>query len=277
VAGRREHVGWQNRGVVTFARIVCGVHPSLSSRHAVEQAIALGELGTTVVFVCVREGLGAQRGSGSHRGGDARAAIEQAMGAASAAGIEGVGRVVEADNASEVLLRESRDADILVVASHGASPAGTSVLGSTAASAVHTAAQSVLVARRPPERIGFPQRIIVASDGSEHALRAARVAGRIARRHRSQLYLLRVQPVRRGSGGDVSADAEVAAGLGSEATAIHERGLAHERIVAVARREAACLVVVGSRGLSGGRPLGSVSERVVHKAPCSVLVSRASQ
>ena len=34
------------------------------------------------------------------------------------------------------------------------------------------------------------------------------------------------------------------------------------------------LLVVGNRGLHGVRALGSVSERVAHKAPCSVLVVR---
>ncbi|MGH3044059.1 MAG: universal stress protein, partial [Gaiellaceae bacterium] len=34
------------------------------------------------------------------------------------------------------------------------------------------------------------------------------------------------------------------------------------------------LLIVGSRGLHGVRALGSVSERVAHKAPCSVLVVR---
>ena len=34
------------------------------------------------------------------------------------------------------------------------------------------------------------------------------------------------------------------------------------------------LVVVGSRGLHGMKSLGSVSERVAHKADCSVLVVR---
>jgi nucleotide-binding universal stress UspA family protein len=38
--------------------------------------------------------------------------------------------------------------------------------------------------------------------------------------------------------------------------------------------EEADLLVVGSRGLHGPRALGSVSERVGHQAPCSVLVIR---
>jgi nucleotide-binding universal stress UspA family protein len=53
-----------------------------------------------------------------------------------------------------------------------------------------------------------------------------------------------------------------------------EPGRAHERIVEVAEREHASLVVLGSRGLTGVRALASVSERVAHHAPCSVLVVR---
>jgi nucleotide-binding universal stress UspA family protein len=34
------------------------------------------------------------------------------------------------------------------------------------------------------------------------------------------------------------------------------------------------LLVVGSRGLTGVRALGSISERVAHRAGCSVLVVR---
>jgi nucleotide-binding universal stress UspA family protein len=36
------------------------------------------------------------------------------------------------------------------------------------------------------------------------------------------------------------------------------------------------LVVVGARGLAGARALGSVSERVAHRAECSVLVVRSA-
>jgi nucleotide-binding universal stress UspA family protein len=42
----------------------------------------------------------------------------------------------------------------------------------------------------------------------------------------------------------------------------------------VAAADCADLLVVGSRGLHGPRALGSVSERVAHSAPCSVLVVR---
>lgn len=55
-----------------------------------------------------------------------------------------------------------------------------------------------------------------------------------------------------------------------------ETGYAAERICQVAAEEDVDLIVVGSRGLSlaGRFLLGSVSDRVVHHAPCSVTVVR---
>jgi nucleotide-binding universal stress UspA family protein len=44
-------------------------------------------------------------------------------------------------------------------------------------------------------------------------------------------------------------------------------------IVAIAQREAADLVVLGSRGMRGaGRLLGSIPNKVSHRAPCDVLI-----
>ena len=37
------------------------------------------------------------------------------------------------------------------------------------------------------------------------------------------------------------------------------------------------LIVLGSRGLHGLKSLGSVSERVAHRAPCSTLIVRAAR
>ena len=56
---------------------------------------------------------------------------------------------------------------------------------------------------------------------------------------------------------------------------IEEFGHPGERIAEVVRRERPCLLVIGSRGVGRARTLGSVSERLAHEAPCSVLVVRA--
>ena len=51
-----------------------------------------------------------------------------------------------------------------------------------------------------------------------------------------------------------------------------EPGKAWDVILDAAKHTEAALVVIGSRRLSGLHAFGSVSRRVVHDAPCSVLV-----
>ena len=67
---------------------------------------------------------------------------------------------------------------------------------------------------------------------------------------------------------------DLTAALGREPTVIREAGDPSERILALAASERVALVTLGSRGLHGMRALGSVSERVAHRAHCSVLVAR---
>jgi nucleotide-binding universal stress UspA family protein len=45
-----------------------------------------------------------------------------------------------------------------------------------------------------------------------------------------------------------------------------------QRIYEVARETESSLIALGHRGVVGIKALGSVSERVVHRAACSVLV-----
>jgi nucleotide-binding universal stress UspA family protein len=55
-----------------------------------------------------------------------------------------------------------------------------------------------------------------------------------------------------------------------------ERHHGHPVDVLIAAAEGADLVVLGNRGLHGLAALGSVSERVAHHAPCSILVVRGT-
>jgi nucleotide-binding universal stress UspA family protein len=50
---------------------------------------------------------------------------------------------------------------------------------------------------------------------------------------------------------------------------------AADALIGVAERESADLIVVGSRGLGAGKRvfLGSVSSKMAHHAPCSVLIA----
>jgi len=258
-----------------FGRIVCGVDGSRSAHLAVEQAIALSTPTTALVFVCVREAAGAGASARATITAErADAALEDALRAARDAGVDAAAEILEGHDPRPILLDEASRADLLVVASHGGSRAGGIALGGTASAAVHRSTVPVLVARRPPE-VPFPQRILVATDGSGDAERAVELTSRIAHRHGASVYLISVEPSSHGDPKRIAADAvDLAAELGVEPTVIRASGHAADRILEAATGERTSLVVVGSRGLSGVRALGSVSERVAHRAHCSVLVAR---
>src|SRR3990172_8150427 len=138
--------------------------------------------------------------------------------------------------------------------------------------------------------------IIVCSDGSEHALKAALVAAEIASRFDSEVCLLCVEtfaPISPAlftgsltydtqealeSLEDAQRSAERRTGKVFEAMGVRYRclrevGHAVDRIVAVAEQERADLIVLGSRGLGSFQRLllGSVSDGVLHHAHCPVL------
>jgi nucleotide-binding universal stress UspA family protein len=104
---------------------------------------------------------------------------------------------------------------------------------------------------------------VVGIDGSPESALAAAVAFRLGGRFGAE-----VRPIAAhgGTSFDLAVVNTVATGV------LVEEGAPVDALVAGA--EGADLLVVGSRGLHGARALGSVSERVAHKAPCSVLVVR---
>ena len=112
----------------------------------------------------------------------------------------------------------------------------------------------------------WPRSIVVGIDGSDGSLAAAAVAQDVAARTGSTVRLL----VARGaSPADVATEALTDSG--------YDLAFSDEKPVPALLEAArdADLLVVGSRGLTGLRALGSVSERVAHHAPCSLLVVRA--
>ncbi|HEX2729769.1 MAG TPA: universal stress protein [Rubrobacteraceae bacterium] len=144
----------------------------------------------------------------------------------------------------------------------------------------------------------FPAEILLATDGSEDAARAARVAADLSKRTGAHLHVVHVwQPLPRGAAsGDyweyVYSGSEQAASmlLDEQVASIGEAGaqvagtrLAEgspvERILDVADEVGAGMVVVGSWGLGqlGRLVLGSVSERIVHHADRPVLVVRGGE
>ncbi len=138
------------------------------------------------------------------------------------------------------------------------------------------------------------ERILLAVDGSDHALHAARKAAELARTMNSKelrvvvsyetipLYLgepnMQIAYVnRKGEAEEILKNAVDEVGEVSSAvvTEVME-GDAAEAIISAAETNKSDLIVMGSRGLGrlAGLLLGSTSQKVVAHAPCPVLIVR---
>lgn len=165
----------------------------------------------------------------------------------------------------EALIREAeRDgATLIAVGSHGQSRALGILAESTTTELVHKAPCSVLVARSSGK--GFPSAIVVGVDGSPQSAAAYAVGRAIADRYGARLRPIAVH------GRDPLDEQRVTEIIGPHILG-EVPGDAVNRLVDAAA--SGDLLVVGSRGLGGLRALGSVSERVAHRAPCSTLIVR---
>ena len=205
-------------------------------------------------------------------------------------------RVVEGEP-REVIAREASEwpADLVVVGARGLGAVGRFLLGSVSTAVLHAAPGAVAVVRGEARR---PRRVLVGYDGSPHGLEAVRFCARLPLGPEARVRLLGVVtlPVVP-AGPDMMAvpwpptiDAfideqrahfdgalrQAAAEFGGDAAGVERSvvmGQPATEIVDAAEKDAD-LVIVGARGLGavGRLVLGSVSDRVVHHAPCPVIV-----
>lgn len=142
-------------------------------------------------------------------------------------------------------------------------------------------------------------RILLCSDGSEHAMTAAHATAELAKKFGSEIVLLNVfnpSVVPVPFVGLPEASIFTATNMGCYAEQVQEeietatgevltqhgvtfrarRELGHpvDRIVSIAQDEKVDLIVMGSRGMGAWQSylLGSVSDGVIHHAHCPVLI-----
>lgn len=179
-----------------------------------------------------------------------------------------------------VELAKSLRSDLVVIGSHGHGLAERLNLGSVGSTVKHHVPCSVLVARGPPKL----DRILLATDGSLRAHVATEVGLDLAKRLEARPVfahavdtasygLARTRQARLAQELVARADLEdLAAGIPG-ATFRIAVGPAARQLRRIAQHEKAGLIVIGSRGLGGLKSLalGSTSDALTHKAPCSVL------
>jgi nucleotide-binding universal stress UspA family protein len=142
-------------------------------------------------------------------------------------------------------------------------------------------------------------RILVATDGSAHAMSAARLAARLVRELReAEVVLVNVghipalalggpgtelvdfaaleEGMQRAGQAILKETAEVFSRINVPVNRVYRGGDPAGEIIKAAKEHHADLIVMGSRGLGqiGGLILGSVSERVLHGAEAPVLIVR---
>ncbi len=137
------------------------------------------------------------------------------------------------------------------------------------------------------------KRIVFATDGSEHALKAQGYAKNLSELHKAKLFIVHAYPsmsdllgfkeystiaTHRIANGQKVLDEALKAfnGTGIEVETELMEGPTAEAILRVAEARKADLVILGARGLSPitGLLLGSVSQKILQHAPCPVLVVR---
>jgi nucleotide-binding universal stress UspA family protein len=201
---------------------------------------------------------------------------------------------------AEIVRRaEAWRADLIVVGSHGRSGIARALLGSVAERVVRHAHCSVLVAR-PVSKAGV---VVAATDLSEASLPVVEAAARAAERRNARLVVATAVEWSYAAWGSVvgapfgatpvvppvDVQDQVRAAMretiqrelervGAKGEAFVIDGTPSSAIAEKAEELAAELVVVGTHGRTGlaRLTLGSVAERVVRAAGCSVLVVRGS-
>lgn len=200
--------------------------------------------------------------------------------------------------AQEILAAaEEWQADLIVLGSRGLTGLERFVMGSVAENVAKHARRPVLVARNPGHEL---RRVVVATDGSEHARRALEFAARLplpsgtgcvavnvvrpyapfpglfpTDRPEFEAAVREVNRQHHQTAETLAAEAAaLLSGSGKHARAEVREGDPAEEILKMAETDGADLIIAGARGVSALRGIlvGSVADRLLKSAPCSALL-----
>lgn len=258
-----------------FTNILCAVDGTLPSTAAVEMAASLagpdGHL--TLLAVTAVSGSGAYT-TAAISPGRVDLLLSNAKRIADDAGVPSSTVADPGGPPVEVILERASDHDLLAIGAPATSWLGGVLTGGVATTALSQLTTPMLFARRSVTGSLKGREILVASDGEEASDHIVDLAGRLGQSQGARVTLVNAP----GAGSKMNPRA-----IQAQARALQlalpnagepciEPGKAWDVILDAAEHTQAALVVIGSRRLSGLHAFGSVSRRVVHDAPCSVLV-----
>lgn len=226
--------------------------------------------------------------------------LERARKALEASGVQ---RVTAEIASSEVAVHaiadavEAHRADLVVMGTHGHGGLKHAFLGSVAERTLRSVDRPILVVKEDPETAAKPiEKILLAVDFSPHSDRAVETALELGERLSASVDVVHAFDLPREYNPYLSAlGIELQQKLEATATERLEslrerfdkqgipvtidlrRGSPSEAIAATARENGCQLIVMGTRGNTGLSHilLGSVAERTLRAAPCSVLCVKA--
>ncbi len=183
----------------------------------------------------------------------------------------------ESMDAAQAIIEEAtaKKADMIVIGRHGYRGVAKALMGEVAAKVIAHAPCKVLVVPRAAQM--EYRTILVATDGSDHAVAAVHEAIAIAKQCGSRLIALSAMrdETEREEAANLSTKAvEMANKEGVEAEAATPTGRSFDAIVETAGGRAVDLIVMGAYGKTGLKKLlmGSATEKVIGNAGCAVLV-----
>jgi nucleotide-binding universal stress UspA family protein len=206
--------------------------------------------------------------------------------------------VREATAPADAILREAaeRDADLIIMATHGRGNLARAVLGSVAERVVADSPVPVLLLRPGGHRVTRIQRLLVPVDGTPEGALALGLAVPFAKAMGAQVVLLQVVPRGVGFAGlegdmiDLVGDDNALAGAGQYVSGLADQlqraglvaegravmGLPSAMIVRTASEMEADLIVMSTHALTGlaRAVLGSTADEVVRNARRPVLLVR---
>ena len=240
-------------------------------------AIAMSMVRTNPEYEALAPQLVAEAGAA------ARTHVAVVQSQAMAAGVSCTPLVVSGDDppAEIIAQAEKLNVDLVVMGRRGRRGLARLMVGDATAKVAGLARCSVLVV--PKAAAMWHGRVLLATDGSRSSDAAAVAALAVARCCAVPVTVVGAlvpshSPARQQEGRDaVTRTVEALRAEGIEVEGIEQAGEADEVIIATARDRAADLIIVGSHGRTGlGKVLiGSVSERVIGKATCPVMVVKA--